>query len=346
MNEQTRMAIRAAVFIHQHLSGRNTQADAIRLPEHPWQQIQRLKRQAVRAHERGWQLAEKALFRDFADTLRRFQYELEGSVRQVQTRLEPHPEVSPVELYRDVLALTQEFDGFEIDYENHELAVTTDPIVLEGIDLGRFEIRLDWSQMGSCQQPYHVVALDPHSAAHNEEVTHPHVQGERLCEGDGRAAIASALTDCRLYDFFTLVSQVLHTYGKGSAFVELDKWNGIPCDGCGDIVDDEDRYSCQRCGNTLCPSCAVSCRRCEDSYCSECLRQCAACGEEYCSSCLRVCSVCRKRFCDDCLEEGLCRSCYEKTHEEDQDDDPADDFPCEEPCPAGQAQAEPATASV
>jgi hypothetical protein len=340
------MAIRAAVLIREHLSGRGAQADAIRLPEHSWQRVQRLKRQAVLAHQRGWRLAEKVLFRDLADALRRFQYELEGAVPRVEAHLVSRQEVRPGEVFRDILALQQEFDGFEVDFENHELSVATEPIVLEGTYLGSFEISLDWSQIGDSRQPYRVVALDPHPAARNEEVTHPHVQEERLCEGDGRTAIASALNDCRLYDFFTLVSQVLRTYGRGSAFVELDDWNGAGCDSCGDIVNEEDQYCCQHCGNTLCTSCAVPCQHCQEFYCSECLRQCAACGEDRCHSCLRVCSGCRKRFCDNCLEEDQCRSCYEKTHEEDQDDDSADDFKCEEPYPAGQPQPEPAGAST
>lgn len=346
MNEQKRMAIRAAVLIGEHVSGRGTQSDTIRLPEHSWQQVQRLKRQAVLANERGWHLAERTLLHDLTDSLRRFQYEVEGSVRQVETHRKPRPEVSPAEIYRDILAVQQEFEGCEIDLGSHEFSVTTDPIVLEDITFGRFKVCLNWNQIGTCRQPYRVVALDPHPAARNQDVTHPHVQDEQLCEGDGRAAIASALTDCRLYDFFTLVSQVLHSYGKGSAFVETDKWNGILCDGCGDTMDEEDRYCCQHCGNTLCPSCVLSCQHCQDSYCSECLGQCAACGDDHCSSCLAPCSACGKRFCDDCLEEDLCRSCFEKTQDEDQDDDPADDSPCDETCPAGQVPAEPARTSI
>ena len=50
MNEATRLAIRAAVVIGEHIAVRGTQADTIRLPEHSWQQIQRLKRQTVLAH--------------------------------------------------------------------------------------------------------------------------------------------------------------------------------------------------------------------------------------------------------------------------------------------------------
>ena len=84
------------------------------------------------------------------------------------------------------------------------------------MNLGPFEIRLDWGSL-SDPNPYSVVALDPNSAASNDEVTHPHVKDEHLCEGEGHSAIRAALAECRLLDFFMLVSQVLHTYGQGSA---------------------------------------------------------------------------------------------------------------------------------
>ena len=38
---------------------------------------------------------------------------------------------------------------------------------------------------------YRVIALDPHPATKSESITHPHVQDERLCEGEGHAAIAA-----------------------------------------------------------------------------------------------------------------------------------------------------------
>lgn len=342
MNDLRRMAIRAAVRIHEQVAGRDIPPDDIQLPEYSWQRVQRLKRQFIRAHEHGWRLAEKALFRDMADILQRVQYELEGAVRRVEAYRKPRQAISPNEIYRDIVALKQEFDGLEIDFSSHELVVTTDSIILEGTDLGAFEIRLDWSQIGASRQPYRVVALDPHPAARNEEVTHPHVQDERLCEGEGRTAIAGALASGRIYDFFVLVSQVLYTYGRGSAYIEIDKWDGVLCDDCGDLVDDEDRYGCQGCGDTLCPSCAIPCQHCQDMYCGECMRSCAACGENYCSSCLTVCSGCRKRFCEDCLEEGLCRSCQEKILDEEQDDDSDDEPECAETCPAEQGHAEPA----
>jgi hypothetical protein len=170
MNEQQRMAIRAAMLIHEHVAGHGADADTIQLPEYSWQQIQRLKRQFVRAREHGWRLAEKVLFRDLGDALQRVHYELEDAIRRVAAYRKPRPAISPTEIYQDIVALRREFDGLEIDFSNHELVVTGDSIVLEGIDLGRFEIRLDWSQIGSSKQPYRVVALDPHPDARNEQV--------------------------------------------------------------------------------------------------------------------------------------------------------------------------------
>ena len=115
---------------------------------------------------------------------------------------------------------------------NGEISITTDPIVLDDTHLGPFQVRLDWNRLGS-HQPYRVVALDPHPAAANEAVTHPHVQEEHLCEGEGRAGIESALNTGRLCDFFLIVSRLLGTYARGSAFVELDDWEGIRCQDCG-----------------------------------------------------------------------------------------------------------------
>ena len=160
------------------------------------------------------------------------------------------------------------------------LSVTTDRIVLEDIYLGPLQIRLDWQRLGLSSQPYRVVALDPHPAAKSDDITHPHVQDEQLCEGEGRSAIRAALAECRLHDFFLLVSQVLHTYGQGSAYVELDDWDGVPCEECGASLDEDDRYCCQRCEATLCGGCSVSCQDCGDSYCSGCIGQCAACDCE------------------------------------------------------------------
>ncbi len=74
------------------------------------------------------------------------------------------------EIFRDILGLQAEFDEVELVPDSGEIRVTVGPIVLEDIDLGRFQICLDWLGTGSAS-PYRVVALDPHPASSNDAVT-------------------------------------------------------------------------------------------------------------------------------------------------------------------------------
>ncbi len=67
------------------------------------------------------------------------------------------------------------------------MSVTTEAIVLENIELGTFEVRLHWKRIGE-RRCYEVVAREPNPAGESSETTHPHVRGEQLCEGDGRAS--------------------------------------------------------------------------------------------------------------------------------------------------------------
>ena len=246
--------------------------------------------------------------------------DLENAHRDLQSLCEQRQVSSVSDIYRDILALDDEFEDVQIDLKEHALAVTTDRIVLEDMPFGRFEIWLDWQRLGEAQ-PYRVVALDPNPAARNDDVTHPHVQDEQLCEGEGRSAVQAALAECRLHDFFLLVSQLLHTYGIGSAYVELDNWYGIPCEDCGDLIDEDDRYNCDRCDRTLCGHCSISCQDCGPGFCSDCIPTCGGCGREFCSSCLDACPRCHKMMCNDCLERGPCRDCYKEQCDEETDDD-------------------------
>jgi hypothetical protein len=325
MDPINKTAMRAVMLIHEQLAGGTRHDLPIRLPEYSWNNIQRLRRQIDLARQHGWYGAAKQLTEDLAGTLDDCRRELENASRALQSSTTERHVCSASDTYRDILVLYDEFEEVEIDLDEHTLSVTTDCIVLEYITFGRFEIKLDWRHLNT-SPAYRVVALDPNPAARRDDVTHPHVQDEQLCEGEGRSAVQAALAECRLYDFFLLISQLLHTYGKGSAYVELDNWDNIPCEDCGSSVDGDDRYYCQHCEITLCSGCAVPCSGCGEHHCMGCLDKCAACGEEHCSSCLKTCSVCHKRFCDDCMEAGLCRSCHEKQcNEEKHDDSPEND---------------------
>ncbi|MHC4521078.1 MAG: hypothetical protein ACYTAS_20995, partial [Planctomycetota bacterium] len=103
----------------------------------------------------------------------------------------------------ELWALQQEFDDVEFNGEEKALCVVTDPITLEDIYLGRFRIALYLHSLRELYQrvPYFVMAIDPHPAATDDAVTHPHVSNDVVCEGDGAAAIKAALEVGRLVDF-------------------------------------------------------------------------------------------------------------------------------------------------
>src|SRR6185369_16757988 len=175
----------------------------------------------------------------------------------------------------DLVALRQEFEELDYDRRGRRLSVVTEPIVLAGVYLGPFEIRLQWAPVTRSDVPaYRVVAKDPHPAESRDNVTHPHVMDEVLCEGDGRHAVRQALSQGRLLDFFTLIAGILRTYNSESPFVELPLWHGSTCSDCGARVDEDDCYSCQKCHDNICSECETVCGDCEESCCSTCIGSC------------------------------------------------------------------------
>ena len=185
------------------------------------------------------------------------------------------------EIARDLLVLQEEFPSVTVDLAACELAVTTEPIELEDLPLGPFEIRLDWQEL-SGTLPYKVVALEPNPARSNDSVTHPHVSDGTLCEGNGRLAIRSALKEGRLVDFFAIVRQLLETYAKGHAYVEIGDWHGRPCGDCGYHISDDYGLSCTRCEDTVCDECLLTCGGCQEGFCGQCIGNCRACGAACC----------------------------------------------------------------
>ncbi len=318
MNKNQRTLLRAAILIHEHLASRCRSVPALHVSECSWATIERFRQGIALASRRGWHDAARRLGEQMADAMHRLQLALEVARQTIESHTGSRKIPSPSEIYRDLSALEEEFDVVEIDLSAHEIVVTTACIVLDDIDLGAFSIRLDWRRLDN-SSPYRVVARDPNPASRNEGVTHPHVQDETLCEGDGRAAIQAALAQGRLYDFFLLVSQVLHTYARGAAYVELDLWNGISCTDCGTTMDPDDSYSCQRCGSELCEDCRQICAGCEEAHCAGCLSLCPGCDMDFCRGCLDVCDGCHKRFCNNCLEDGLCPNCQAEQSEEEEE---------------------------
>ena len=221
------------------------------------------------------------------------------------------------DIHADLVALREEFDGVAFDQRKRTLTVTTEPIELEGTYLGPFEIQLDWSDLtGGNRDKYRVIAVEANPAAANESVTHPHVQDEAVCEGEGRQMIRCALEQGRLLDFFVIVANLLQTYNSGSSYVLLCDWYGAECADCGATVSNDEQCTCEHCQTTTCRGCQQKCSDCDGIYCSECTTSCDGCDETRCRSCMAVCSVCHDEYCQSCLnDDERCNDCHEQENE-------------------------------
>jgi len=309
--------LRSAGLIHAELVRQACKLDSLVLAEAPWRRVNGVARSAQLAHSRGWHFAarhrEEQLLREIED----LQAELGRVSDHLRQSLAPQTVPTQVDLYRDLVALESDFEEVQCDRDVYLITVTTRPIELEGMALGRFQIRLDW-RLRKGSQTYTVVALDPNPAQSNDSVTHPHVSDEALCEGDGRRAIHTALAAGRLYDFFTIVDRLLHNYAPGRAYVELDNWYGTRCHDCNSTVDEDERYRCHRCEETLCGDCASYCSHCDETCCSSCSVSCPCCDGLACVGCLQTCRECRREVCPDCINHNLCTRC--QNHEPEPDE--------------------------
>lgn len=224
---------------------------------------------------------------------------------------EPAPSLNT--LYAELCALPNEFESVEIDWDEQEIVVLTQSVVLENIDLGTFEIRFRWSAL-SDSQPYRIISM---AQTGEDDVHHPHVQADTLCEGEGKIPLKRALTEGRLCDFFLLIQQVLQTYNSGSAYVSLCRWFNVVCADCGDSVSREDVCSCTVCEHSICDCCLHRCSNCGEILCASCTDKCNSCDETYCRDCLSTCDTCCECFCRSCLCSEICPACLEESEEED-----------------------------
>jgi hypothetical protein len=226
-------------------------------------------------------------------------------------------------LFSEFQQAEQEFGHLNYDLENKTLSIITEPIVLDDLNLGSFEIRLDIERIDKVNQtmPYRIIALEPYPAGSDENVTHPHVSNEFLCEGDGHIPIRKALTEGRLCDFFMMVTAILNTYNPGSPYVSLDDWDGVCCYDCGYRVCSDESYYCENCNNDFCGNCSGYCKICDATLCNGCLSECPDCHEPVCKDCYGICRDCEREVCQDCLEEGLCYVCIENRKDNEDEEE-------------------------
>ena len=274
-----------------------------------------LKRRWLLTKTRQWKAAEVRAREDYHRQLRKVR---DLAVAELNTEAAGTELVlSEVELFRDLLVLSEVFSEAVFDKKEKRLSVVTKEISFERLQLGAFRIELHLDSLSS-GQPYHeAVAVDPNRPPSNDDITHPHVQGDHLCEGDAQPAIKLALQQGRLLDFFQLVEHVLGTYNPSSAYVTTCEWEGTSCDHCGHTADPEDCRECGFCEASICDNCVRRCSDCEYCFCGNCDELCKGCLESVCKSCIQTCVECDEQRCSNCLSENeRCTSCEEKTKED------------------------------
>jgi hypothetical protein len=310
-----RERIKLALALHRHLPV--AAPTAVWSPEFYWDRFNQASRRVNRVLQKSWQAA-----LPFAlEELERVGESLIQQVRAVselaKAPLAQRFRASLRDVLLDLEALDDEFAEVRWDLREKTLSVVTEPVTLKHIDLGRFEIVLEYRNLG-LTRPYRIIALDPNPAAGDSTTTHPHVRDEDLCEGEGRGPIQKAIRQGRFFDFFVVVNRVLHSYNGDSPYVPLSRWEGTPCGGCGSVVSDDDIVGCEACHTDCCADCAAACTRCYQSLCGSCQSRCAACGETFCQGCLSNCPGCSDDYCASCLENDRCEDCQE-TEPDDED---------------------------
>lgn len=258
------------------------------------------------------------------DALNDLQREVDDAIYVAAASMESRRGVSIADVTADLLAIEAEFPACDFDFTKQTVTVTTEPIEIEDTHLGAFQIELELRHLGqSC--PYRVIAVDPNPASNCDSTTHPHVQSETLCEGEGHGPIKLALEEGRLHDFFTIVNQILHTYNAHSAHTSLGDWSGTECRDCGSTVDEDEIRSCDQCDGQICCECTCSCDGCSETHCDDCVTTCEACRDQFCGSCIASCDRCNKPFCQDCLTEDKCDDCVNQEEDAAATPEPTDE---------------------
>ncbi|MHC4629551.1 MAG: hypothetical protein ACYTDV_21460 [Planctomycetota bacterium] len=230
-----------------------------------FQQLTAESRKMGASLPRGWFAAAERNRKSVSRLLGEVEYSL-PRIRHLADK--PQKETSKLSVLIDELdALEKEFGDIEFKASENTISAITEPITLDDIYLGPFQIQLELDKLDQlyCSSPYFVIALEPNPAATDDSVTHPHVNSDKLCEGDGSAAIRAALEEGRICDFFTIVRSILNTYSPDSPYVSLDNWDGAACYDCGYTVSSEDTYFCQYCEHDYCSDCSTYCRGCEET---------------------------------------------------------------------------------
>lgn len=124
-------------------------------------------------------------------------------------------------------ALIYLLDNYDyVAYQNKELIVRTDDIFInysnKMISFGPFDIVIDFERL-PCNIEYLFIckALNPRTRSGHP---HPNISSSnKLCTGDGEAALKKCIADSRIGDFVDIIQQILRTYSS-DPYHDLSNW--------------------------------------------------------------------------------------------------------------------------
>jgi hypothetical protein len=319
--KQIKHLLRGAKIIHRQYGSGMAARQPVYFADGPDQQLSQLQSRLNLAASKGWWRAHERIRREYRYQLRRMREQLDLVIRQNDAQ--PDLGLGESDILRDLIALQTEFGSVAVNLKSKFVTVVTESIEFDGICFGSFKIRLDVETLSDATKArYEVLALDPNPAASDEDVTHPHVHANRLCEGDAQPAIRLALCQGRLFDFFQLVNNVLTTYNAASAYVSLADWGDLTCVDCGSLSSGDYCEPCSSCDSRVCDSCWCTCTGCDEHHCGDCSFTCSGCQDDVCKSCGRKCEGCDENFCPKCLKEDeRCNRCDQQTNEDEGGDE-------------------------
>ena len=204
----------------------------------------------------------------------------------------------------DVSAITRSIAKLDVTVANREIFVkwTTNKIVFEEIDLGRFRITYEPRRF-----TFAVEALEPNPAYGQDSITHPHVRRGRICLGERNIPGLRALgTTGNFLLVRRTIDSILNTYNPGSPYVKLENWVMRHCPICGRNTARPLRH-CAGCDNNACTMCARYVGGNGDNggyYCRDCAGLCCSCDCNFLTDDLSTCDCphCNDNHCMSCLE--------------------------------------------
>lgn len=311
MPQWDRSQWRAAERIVEALLALRAAPTLSRFPDQQIHTLHRLRQRWHQAIRRGWLVAAAAT----KDTWELHLRWLINDLTACRTYTPPATALTPTtaQVYRDLLALHDEFELVDVDPQTQTVTVHTDRIVLQDLDLGPFALVWNWSPD---ENRLRVIAQDARYADQDENIPHPHVRDEELCVGEGEVALHHAFRSGRLLDAFLIVRQILQTYNPDSAYASLGRSTGHSCCGCASDMEGDEGCSCEGCGENFCRGCTRSCGACGHSVCHDCSTICPDCGNRICPTCRTEIDAGRRRSCPACEDDA--------TLDEEPDDDVAE----------------------